>query len=94
MATERKGITMLYLVLVWLNHVVREVEQRKVERMTKPIWFWQQEGGAVRGAVLGSTLPKWRKRGGTPCRRKEGNGERRGQWKGAVAALRAPWPGL
>jgi hypothetical protein len=26
-------------VLVWLNHVVREVEQRKAERMAEPIWF-------------------------------------------------------
>jgi hypothetical protein len=85
---------MLYLVLVWLNHAVREVEQSKAERMTKLIWFWQQEGGVVRGAVLGSTLPKWRKRGGAPWRGKEGNGERRGRWKGVVAALRALWPGL
>jgi hypothetical protein len=39
MATERKAITVLYLVHVWLNHVVRDVEQSKVERMVKMIWF-------------------------------------------------------
>jgi hypothetical protein len=94
MATERKAITMLYLVLVWLNHALRDVEQCKVERMAEPIWFWWQEEGVACGAVLGGTLPKWRKRGGEPWRGKEANGGRRGRGKGAVAALRAPWPGL